>query len=102
MQCAIVVHKEKQQMNMVVTGCITMGFAVAGLFFLRFWYETRDRLFVFFSTSFFILAASRAAMGSINLRDSNGDYLYWVRLVAFSIILIAIVDKNMFRRTSES
>jgi hypothetical protein len=86
----------------MVTGAIIMGFAIAGLFFLRFWRETHDRLFAFFASAFFILAVSRAAFGLMILRDSHGDYLYWVRLVAFSMILVAILDKNMVKRTSDS
>ena len=34
---------------LLVSGAIVMGYAVAGLFFLRFWRETRDRLFLIFA-----------------------------------------------------
>jgi hypothetical protein len=39
---------------MIVFGCL-----VVGLFFLRFFRRSRDRLFLFFALSFFLLAAER-------------------------------------------
>jgi hypothetical protein len=29
-----------------LSGAVTMGFVIAGLFFLRFWKRTRERLFI--------------------------------------------------------
>ena len=87
-------------MSQVVMGALAMGFGVAGLFFLRFWRETRDRLFGFFALAFFILAASRLWFAVFEPRDVHGDYLYWVRLLAFGMILLAILDKNLFRKPS--
>jgi hypothetical protein len=79
-----------------VMGALTMGFAVAGIFFLRFWRETKDRLFGFFALAFFVLAVSRIGL-ALHPQDGRGDYLYWVRFVAFAIILLAILDKNRSR-----
>lgn len=76
-----------------LAGAMTMGYAVAALFFLRFWYGTRDRLFLFFSLAFWLLAIQRAALGltSESLEDQTA---YIVRLAAFILILWAIADKN--------
>ena len=41
-------------------GAIAMCFAIAGLFFLRFWRDTRDRLFLLFALSFWLQAMTRA------------------------------------------
>jgi hypothetical protein len=82
-------------MKDLVVGLLTMGFAVAGMFFLRFWRETRDRLFGFFALALFVLAAERLGFVAIPNRDSEGTYLDWVRLAAFAIILLAIADKNL-------
>jgi hypothetical protein len=79
-----------------VTGALTMGFVVAGVFFLRFWRDTKDRLFGFFALAFFVLAASRLGL-AIHPAESRGDYLYWVRFLAFAVILLAILDKNRTR-----
>jgi hypothetical protein len=80
----------------MLTGAVAMGFCVAGLFFLRFWRETKDRLFGFFALAFFLLAGNRAAF-AFHEQD-KGDYLYWVRFLAFAIILLAILDKNRSRK----
>ncbi len=45
-----------------------MGFAVAGTFFLRFWRKTRDRLFILFALSFFLMAANRVQLSLAALR----------------------------------
>jgi hypothetical protein len=85
-------------MNQILTGAVAMGFAVAAVFFLRFWRKTRDRLFALFALALFIMSANRIGLALSALRGSRGDRLYWVRLVAFGLILVAILDKNRSRR----
>ena len=81
-------------MHLFLLGAVCMAFAAAGLFFLRFWRDTRDRLFILFSLAFFILAANRIGFFLAEEQNIKGDWLYGVRLLAFLLILIAIVDKN--------
>jgi hypothetical protein len=83
---------------LLISGAIVMGYAVAGLFFLRFWRETRDRLFLIFATAFWILGIQRLALALSGemIEDDTGFYL--VRLFAFLLILGAIVDKNRTTR----
>jgi hypothetical protein len=77
-----------------VAGLLTAGYAVAALFFARFWRDTKDRLFAWFAVAFLILAIQRAAL-AVGPRSASGDaLLYGLRLAAFLIILIAVVDKN--------
>ncbi|HYO75195.1 MAG TPA: DUF5985 family protein, partial [Thermoanaerobaculia bacterium] len=40
----------------LISGALFAGYAVAALFFLRFWVSSRDRLFAMFSAAFAILA----------------------------------------------
>jgi hypothetical protein len=82
---------------LVASGAITMGYAVAGLYFFRFWRETRDRLFLTFGIAFWLLGVQRFAL--VLSREMVEDYtgLYLVRLFAFMLILGAIVDKNRRR-----
>lgn len=46
-------------MDQFLRGAIVAGCLVIGLFFLRFHRRSRDRLFLFFALSFFLLAAER-------------------------------------------
>lgn len=78
----------------LIPGAIVMGYAVAGLFFLRFWRQTRDRLFLIFAISFWLLGAQRLALAlTVEMVESHTVF-YLIRLFAFLLILAAIVDKN--------
>lgn len=81
-------------LNAVFSGVLLMGYATAGLFFLRFWRETRDRLFGIFAGAFFLLAFQRLALAVIPEPEQDPVLLYTIRLLAFVLILWAIVDKN--------
>lgn len=80
--------------NLVVSGMLVAGYAVAGLFFLRFWTETRDRLFGIFAGAFLLLGLQRLLLAVIETPPAGTVWLYAVRLLAFVLILIAIIDKN--------
>ena len=77
-----------------LSGVLVMGYFIAGLYFLRFWRDTRDRLFGIFAAAFWLLAAQRTALTLSS--DPGGDQLmlYTVRLLAFVLLLAAILDKN--------
>lgn len=77
-----------------LTGSIAMGYFVGGLFFLKFWRKTHDRLFAIFAGAFFILCFQRIAFLIIESSGEHAIFLYIVRLIAFILILAAIVDKN--------
>jgi Family of unknown function (DUF5985) len=87
-------------MNLIMSGAVAMGFGVAGLFFLRFWRKTRDRLFALFALALFVMSANRIELALSTLRGARDDHLYWVRLIAFVLILAAILDKNRSRSSS--
>jgi hypothetical protein len=74
-------------------GAVVMACAVAGLFFLRFWRKTRDRLFAIFAAAFWLLGLNWLLLATIG-RDEINTWLYAIRLLAFVLILFAIVDKN--------
>jgi len=75
-------------------GAITFGFALSGLFFLRFWRRTGDLLFAAFAAAFWLLGANQALLGLIDVPVEERSWLYLLRLLAFSIILLAIAVKN--------
>jgi uncharacterized membrane protein YoaK (UPF0700 family) len=87
-------------MDQLMMGMIAMASWVAGLFFLRFWRDTRDRLFLIFAVAFWLLGGTRIALALMTERAEH-EHLYWVRLLAFVLILVAIIDKN-WPRKSES
>jgi hypothetical protein len=85
-------------MREVIIGAVAMGFATAALFFLRFWRDTQDRLFAFFSLALLVLSVNRLGFLLVADSDRRGDYLYWIRLIAFIVIMLAVIDKNIARK----
>ena len=81
-----------------LSGAVTMGALVASLFFLRFWRKTADRFFLAFAVAFFLLALNQALALWIGAADERIGYTYLLRVVAFALILAAIIDKNFPRR----
>jgi hypothetical protein len=76
-----------------LSGMLTMAYAVVALFFLRFWRESRDRLFLFFALGFALLAIQRTLLPFVR----PAELLYALRLLAFLLIVAAIVEKNRAR-----
>jgi hypothetical protein len=81
-----------------LSGAITFGFALAALFFLRFWRRTADGLFLAFAAAFLLLGTGQALLGLANIAVEERSWLYLFRLAAFAVILIAIVRKNRAMR----
>ncbi|MFZ2492309.1 MAG: DUF5985 family protein [Thermoanaerobaculia bacterium] len=81
-------------MSGIVSGALFAGYALAGLFFLRFWKESRDRLFAMFAVAFWLLATQRMAIAVTNSWMEDQWVFYLLRLAAFVVIIVAIVDKN--------
>ncbi len=77
-----------------VRGALWLACWVASLFFWRYWRATRDRLFVFFSLAFLVLGLHWLAVGLALLPDAPRHEVYLLRLVAFLLIAVGIVDKN--------
>ncbi|WP_342378454.1 DUF5985 family protein [Myxococcus stipitatus] len=82
----------------MLNGAVAMGWLACALFFLRFWKQSNERLFGFFSLSFLMQALTSAASGLIDAQDERRNYIYMARLVGFLIILYAIWDKNRGNR----
>jgi hypothetical protein len=78
----------------MLLGAIALGSAVAGLFFLRFWNRTSDRLFLYFSLAFFLLALNRMVLVVTAVSSDEDPVVYLIRLAAYGLIIFAIVDKN--------
>ena len=75
-------------------GAVAMGFAVAALFFLKFWRRTREGLFLAFSASFMLLAATQALLTLSGVPTEERSCLFLLRLLAFLLILGAMWWQN--------
>lgn len=85
-------------MAQFIDGAIMITFCVAALCLLRFWRHSRDRFFFLFSLAFWIMAINRLLLTVLtperSVPNENHVLLYLVRLLAFAILLVAIIDKN--------
>jgi uncharacterized membrane protein HdeD (DUF308 family) len=109
-------------MEHFIMGAIAMASAVVALFFVRFWRDTGDRLFAMFALAFLLLGITRIGLamsqeapaitvaaaneavdnvapaneaeGKLSDVEESQTHWYWVRLVAFLLIVVAIADKN--------
>jgi hypothetical protein len=84
-------------MRNFVAGLLVMGYAIAALCFGRFYRESRDRLFLWFCAGFALLALQRALLTAGEWLPLSETWYYGIRLLAFLLILAAIVDKNRAR-----
>lgn len=81
-------------MEQFLSGAVAMGFAVAGLLFLSYWRRLRERLFVTFAVSFFLLAINYTWLAVTQIPAEERSPLFLVRLLAFALIIVAIVQSN--------
>lgn len=81
-------------MNPVLIGGIATASVVAALFFLRYWRATHDRFFLLFALSFALEGINRVVLYLYVGPDEYGPFYYLIRLVAYGLILLAIVEKN--------
>lgn len=75
-------------------GALSVACAVAAMMFLRLWQRSKDRLFGFFAAAFGVLSVERILLTAVNPDYEFAPYVYVARLIAFGLIIVAIVDKN--------
>jgi hypothetical protein len=81
-------------MGAVISGAVAMASAVAALFFLKYWRQTRDRFFLMFALAFAIDSAGRFTLALIGAAENYEPYTYLTRLFTFGLIIAAVIDKN--------
>lgn len=86
-------------MEQFLSGAVVMGFAVAGLLFLSYWRRTRQKLFLTFAASFFLLSANQLWLTLTEIPAEERSPLFLMRLLAFGLIIVAIIQSN---RTEKS
>jgi hypothetical protein len=79
-----------------LAGAVTVGYLVAAGFFARYWRKTEERLFLIFAIAFALLALNQALAHALLVVSEPSSFVYGLRVLAFLLILIAIVDKNLF------
>ena len=78
-----------------LSGATALACLAIGLFFFRFYRQSGDRFFALFALAFWVFAGNRVALLFIAEEDESArTVVYVIRLVAFCLILAAIVDKN--------
>lgn len=81
-------------MNEILMGATAALSLVVGLFFLRFWRNTRDRFFLFLSTSFVLQSVDWLLQQGVWGLSEEIPAQYTVRILAYTLILAAVLDKN--------
>jgi hypothetical protein len=79
-------------------GAAAMACLAIGLRFLRFFKDTRDRLFAYFSLAFWVLGLNWLLLEIFQPPSESRHIFYLLRLLAFLLIVMAIVDKNLTKR----
>jgi len=75
-------------------GVLATMFLAASLFFVRFWLETRDSFFLAFAASFTVEGLSQVVAVFQPKPSESSPWIYFVRLLAMLLILVAILKKN--------
>jgi hypothetical protein len=76
-------------------GTLATASAVASLLFLRYGRVTRDRLFLYFAAAFLAMTLNWFGLAIIEPDNEHRHVAYLLRLLAFVLILIGIIDKNI-------
>ena len=75
-------------------GIIAASSLTAGVFFLKFWRDTRDWFFLAFAASFLVEGLNRCGLLLLEKPNEGNPWVYLVRLLSFLLILCAILKKN--------
>lgn len=81
-------------MSDFLLGFTTMGCLVVALFFFRFWRSTEDRFFALLCLAFLTFGINRFVLLFLDEAAEARTAVYFVRLLAFLLIIAAIIDKN--------
>jgi hypothetical protein len=84
----------------VLEGVLITCASLVGLFFLRFWRQTRDLFFLLLASAFWVLALNWIGLAVTEGSDESRTYFYFLRLVAYLLILIGIWHKNRAKQPS--
>lgn len=78
----------------LISGAIMLGFWVGGLMLYGFYRQTKERLLMIFALAFWLLGIERLVLGFMGMENEPSAPVYLLRLIAFSLIIFAIIEKN--------
>ena len=77
-----------------LNGGAAMASIIAGVLFLAYWRDSRDRLFLYFAVAFWVLALNWVLVALLAPTEEERHWFYLFRFAAFALILVGIADKN--------
>lgn len=83
-------------------GFLAAGYGLVALLFARFHRRSGDAFFSWFAAAFGLLAVNQIASGVFQTPDGVPSVLLMVRLLAYLLILVAILRKNSGGRSRSS
>ena len=81
-------------LNGFLLGVIVTASLTAAAYFLKFWRQTGDKLFLGFGAAFCIEGLNRITFLFLDAPNEGSPGIYVVRLFSYLLILAAIVQKN--------
>jgi hypothetical protein len=75
-------------------GASTAASCIVAMILFKFWRESKDRLLLLFSLAFLVLGINWLLVTALHPGEETRHLFYAVRLVAFLLILVGILDKN--------
>jgi NADH:ubiquinone oxidoreductase subunit 2 (subunit N) len=88
------------ELNQFLLGAIVMACTAIGVFFIRFWRKSHDRLFAILAVAFLLLAINWLAL-ALSHQDELSTIFYAIRFLAFLMIIVGIIDKNRGSRSRD-
>ena len=83
-----------EDITLFLHGGISVVCLLIGVKFLAFWYSSRDRFHLWFVAAFWVFAAGWVIRAFATSTSEDVHYVYVPRLIAFLLIIAAILDKN--------
>lgn len=80
--------------SLFLHGGIAVACFLIGVKFLKFWYSSRDRFHLWFVSAFWVFAGGWVIRAFTPTSAEDVHYVYVPRLLAFLLIIAAILDKN--------
>ena len=81
-------------MNDFLWGALACASTFIGVFFLRFWRVSHERILLYFALAFWMLALNWIGLAVLQPPSESRAYFYLLRLAAFTLIVVGIADKN--------